>query len=328
MTSLPVIEPPGAPCFATQDAVECRDYIKDHTGTHRFNLGRTSRFLDFAHHECSLGRIFLHFVNLNCTNGFSVTKASAAPHYSFQFLLEGSCQLEGLFGNVIARPGDVFILDPDHVTREFWPQGCLQILVRIDRDVVEHMVSEELHKTLSEHVIFEPVMRDPGIVHWLRHLANMMRSDGTDPALLGNSRVVRDIERTLVTMLLTGLRHSLSDEFERHNAGIAPYYVKRAEAYIREKARDELTVDDIAAAAGVSPRSLFYGFKRWRKTTPMAYVRDVRLDWARKELEKARTDGGTVSEAAMNSGFTNFSQFSRIYKARFGESPSVTLMAN
>jgi transcriptional regulator GlxA family with amidase domain len=38
-------------------------------------------------------------------------------------------------------------------------------------------------------------------------------------------------------------------------------------------------------------------------------------------------EGGTVSHAALDAGFTNFSQFSKIYKARFGESPSVTLRA-
>jgi transcriptional regulator GlxA family with amidase domain len=89
--------------------------------------------------------------------------------------------------------------------------------------------------------------------------------------------------------------------------------------------REDLTVEAIAQAAGTSARSVFYGFRHARNTTPMAYLRNVRLDLARKELQIAREAGGTVSRAAANAGFTNFSQFSKIYKARFGQTPSETL---
>src|SRR5690606_16243293 len=123
-----------------------------------------------------------------------------------------------------------------------------------------------------------------------------------------------DFERTLLTMLLTGVPHNKSEELADSPSRIAPYYVKRAEEYIRSAATGEITMEDIAKAACISERTLFYGFKRWRNTTPMAYVWDVRLALARKELENARRTGGTVSQAAVNAGFTTFSHFAKIYK--------------
>ncbi len=316
---------PGPPRFSTTDAEACREYISAATGTHKFDIARASTFRDFAHHECAIGRVSLHRVNLDCTDGFRITKSDVAPYYSFQFLLDGECRVDGPFGTVLAKPGDVFVLDPDQVTREFWSRNCLQFLLRVDRDFIEQALMAELGRTLSGHLMFDPRMPDPGIGSWLNRIVDGFKQ-GSGSTILSDRRVVKGFEQTLVTMLLAGLRHSESEEYARPAAVAAPYYVKRAENFIRAHLNDELTVDNIAAAAGVSARSMFYGFKRWRNTTPMAFVRNARLDVARKELEAARHTGATVSQAAINAGFTNFSQFSKIYKARFGETPSATLI--
>ena len=320
------IETVGLPRFETRDARVCREYIFDATGTHDFGLSQASQFVDFIHHKCTIGRTLVHFTRLESTHGFQITKATPSDYYSFQIVLEGNCLLNGPFGRVQVGPGDLFVLDPEHVIREYWTQNTYQIILHVDRGMVDDHAANQLHRKLGGHVVFDPVGRDPGLVPWLHHIAKTMWSEDTDTSLMADRRVAQDVERVLLTMLLTGLRHSESGDLERGNHGLAPYYVKRAEAYIHEHSHDDLTIDEIAEAAGVSPRTLFYGFKRWRSTSPMAYSRDVRLDRAREELEKARLDGGTVSQAAMNAGFTNFSQFSRIYKSRFGETPSTTLL--
>jgi AraC-like DNA-binding protein len=314
----------GASQFRTEDASTCREYILASTGTHRFEIARKSSLLDFVHQECAVGRVSLHSVDLTTTEGFRITKSCEAPYYSFQFLLEGECQLESTFGRVTARPGDVFVLDPDQITREFWPGRCQQFLMRVDRSLVEQVLGLELGKNLTQHLVFDPIVRDPGISAWLDYISTTLR--GTAKSVLADRRVAKSFEHTLITMLLAGLRHSESDAYTQTGPTAAPYYVKRAEAYIRAHLCDDLTVDKIALVAGVSARSMYYGFKRWRDTTPMTLVRNLRLDLARAELEKGRATGVTVSHAAVNAGFSNFSQFSKIYKARFGETPSATLM--
>jgi AraC-like DNA-binding protein len=316
---------PDSARFSTANVDACRDYINASTGTHEFDITRASTFRDFVHHECPIGRISLNRVNLDCTDGFRITKSDAAPYYSFQFLLDGECRVDGPFGTVLAKPGDVFILDPDQVTREFWSRNCLQFILRVDREYIEQTIMAELGRTLGSHLVFDPHLPDPGIGSWLDRIVEGFKYGSGSP-ILGDRRVVKGFEQTLVTMLLTGLHHSESEEYSRPVTVAAPYYVKRAENFIRAHLNDELTVDSIASAAGVSARSMFYGFKRWRGTTPMAFVRNARLDVARKELEAARHTGATVSQAAINAGFTNFSQFSKIYKARFGETPSATLI--
>lgn len=304
----------------------CRDYFRSvRDGTHNFDAARPPNFQDFAHHEWPVGRISLNLVNIECAGDFTVTKSAPIPYFQFNFLLEGQCEIRGRHGSVVANPGDTFVVDPEQSATEFWHNRSTQYLLRIDRRVVEQALANELGTGLTRPLVFESVTRDPGIGNWLRHIAD----SGLNTAgltLLRDHRVVKGMEDTLVAMLLSGLRHSETDSLARRNATVAPYYVKRAEEFIDAHARDDLSIEEISAASRVSPRTLFYGFKRWRGKSPMAYVRDARLDIARRELQQGQRDGGTVSRAAINSGFSNFSQFSRIYKARFGETPSATLL--
>jgi AraC-like DNA-binding protein len=312
--------------FCTSDFNECRDYIRDYTVSLKFDVNRERDFREFSHEKFSVGRIFMNSVILRSEDGFRITKDSTSRFFSFQFITEGVCEISGSFGSALARPGDVFVVDPNELTREIWSDNCRQFVVRIDRELVENTMSAELGKELGGALVFEPVMRDPGVMPWIAHISNLQAAAGNGAAILSDKRVARSLERTLLTMLLTGLRHSESEDLQRQMNGASPYYIRRAENYIRNNLLEELTIDDIAAAAGVSTRSLFYGFKRWRGETPMSYIRDARLDLARKELEKARMCGGTVSGSAMNAGFSNFSQFAKVYKARFGETPSMTLL--
>jgi transcriptional regulator GlxA family with amidase domain len=126
-------------------------------------------------------------------------------------------------------------------------------------------------------------------------------------------------------MLLSGLEHSVCTNANALEPIWAPYYVRRAEKYFHQNFADDVTMENVAAAAGVSVRTLFYGFHRWLSTTPMKYLRDLRLDTARNELCNGPTGPAVVSSAALAAGFTNFGQFSKLYRARFGEKPSTTL---
>jgi AraC-like DNA-binding protein len=310
--------------FRTEDPEECRDYVWEHTQTHRFGLPAHSRLAQFAHRHASIGAVQFHLCDMQATDGALITKARAASYYSFQFILDGTCELESRSSRTRVRPGDVYVLNPDQLAREYWPETCRQFLLHVERPVLEQAAAEHLGRPVPHGLVFDSVLTDPGIGAWLRHLGSPYWGGGPPAALMVDRRVARNVERTLLSMLLTGLRHSESGEDARI-AGAAPFYVKRAEAFIHAHAAEDLTIGAIADAAGASERSLFYGFRRWRGTTPMAYLRELRLGRARRELLKARASGGTVSDAALRSGFTNFSQFTQAYKARYHETPSATL---
>ncbi|WP_198085076.1 helix-turn-helix transcriptional regulator [Variovorax sp. E3] len=105
--------------------------------------------------------------------------------------------------------------------------------------------------------------------------------------------------------------------------------VHRAEAFVEDRIDDlSLTVADIARASGVSIRALKSAFQEHRDTTPMAYLREIRLKQAREcLLNSAAGDTVTVTDIALAHGFFHLGRFAQLYKQHFDEAPSDTLRA-
>lgn len=78
------------------------------------------------------------------------------------------------------------------------------------------------------------------------------------------------------------------------------------------------TISSLARDIGMSPATLKRKFpKRFGKSV-IAYLRDVRMDYARRGLER---EGWTVAEAASFVGYGHGSNFSSAFRRSFGVSP-------
>lgn len=99
---------------------------------------------------------------------------------------------------------------------------------------------------------------------------------------------------------------------------IEPHFLKRADAFLAAHLREPFTMKDLARHCGVSWRTLDKAFAEYRGVTPVAHVRNQRLDAARRELE---TGGRSVREAAARSGFGSVTTFSLEFRKRFGVPP-------
>jgi AraC-like DNA-binding protein len=107
---------------------------------------------------------------------------------------------------------------------------------------------------------------------------------------------------------------------------VAPAAVRRASAFMDANSERPLTVAEVAAAAGVGARGLQVAFRRHVGSTPMEYLRRVRLERVHRELRAAGPgDGVTVRETARRWGFANPGRFAAEYRAVYGQPPSRTL---
>jgi len=110
-------------------------------------------------------------------------------------------------------------------------------------------------------------------------------------------------------------------------AGRAPATARlaRAETFLLEHVQDPIGVEDVARAAGMSERGLQSAFRRAHASTPMAYLRRIRLQMARDLLRDAAV--GSVAEAAGRVAIPHLGRFAAAYRAEFGELPGATLRA-
>jgi transcriptional regulator GlxA family with amidase domain len=153
-------------------------------------------------------------------------------------------------------------------------------------------------------------------------LSELARPD----SMFGNPISAAPAEELLLHSILMGLSHSHSALLHRENSAAAPGNIRRAEEFIRNNAHEALTVESIAQAAGCSIRALQLGFRRFRNTTPLAALRQARLERARNDI--MRSDGSlSVLSVAARHGFGNPGRFSDFYRQAFGEYPSETMRA-
>lgn len=157
---------------------------------------------------------------------------------------------------------------------------------------------------------------------WQRSLAYLQSDDCNLLAFSAAGKAAFD--EFLLTLLVQHHPHSFSDEMAEAVPTPVPGLVRNAERFIREHADGAITVSDVADQLGVSLRSLQTGFRKWRNSTPSAFLRQVRLQRARDELlsPDARSN---VTSVALRYGFVHLGRFSAYYQSRFGEAPSATL---
>ncbi len=175
---------------------------------------------------------------------------------------------------------------------------------------------EFTHRSSFENPALQRLRRMLGFM-----ASELDRDDGKVPAA-----ALVEFEQMLLIAFLIANPHNFSDVLEREQPRPAPWQVRRVEEYITANWSRPITVEALAAAAGACARSIFKAFRDSRNCSPMAFVKSVRLQHARRMLQQPDSTT-TVVSTAFACGFFNPGHFARDYRLAFGELPSETLGA-
>ncbi|MFG2825822.1 AraC family transcriptional regulator [Kitasatospora sp. NPDC048365] len=220
----------------------------------------------------------------------------------------------------VGGPGDGVLTELDH--------RAVQGAFAMSRQIVEEVLAVRLGDVPQKPLRFHQHVLDqanPAVRSWLE-LARSFRAFVVSPLGRSSDLGIRHFERLLVDTLLDVQPHSWSGSADR-GTPLLPSALRRATEFCAEHAGDAVSVSDIAQAARVGVRTLREAFRTHLDTTPLAYLRRVRLDRAHQDL-KAIADGsasGTVTEVACRWGFTHLGRFSADYRGAYGRSPSDTV---
>ncbi len=103
------------------------------------------------------------------------------------------------------------------------------------------------------------------------------------------------------------------------------HLVKQAEDYMLTHLDQPLTLTDLGKALHTSSRALSYGFQDIFGISPMAYLKNLRLQSVYRALKTANPSCESIASLASRHGFWSLNHFTKDYKTMFGETPSVTL---
>jgi AraC-like DNA-binding protein len=104
-----------------------------------------------------------------------------------------------------------------------------------------------------------------------------------------------------------------------------PVLLRRAIEFMDNNVTNDIALGDIASAVHVTPRAVQYMFRRHLETTPLQYLRRLRLHYAHQELRAADRSHATVTAIAAKWGFVHTGRFAVMYRQTYGESPHTTL---
>lgn len=87
--------------------------------------------------------------------------------------------------------------------------------------------------------------------------------------------------------------------------------------YVRDNLHETITVEELAEKSAMSRAVFHRKFKAATSLSPLQFVKNLKLNYAAKAI----STGITISEAALQSGYSSTSQFSREFKRQYGTAP-------
>ena len=286
---------------------------------------RTGPF-SFRHRVEDIGPITLSDIDIGsefCANG-----GEQRSTYFVTVVRHGRLEVLRAAGPAVTIAGEAAIISPQEDTTVRWTAGTKALCLQIDRHTIEEALSDALGRQTVAHVEFGPTLSTTTTAGraWTTMLAMLTQQFLHRDGVLHRPMTAMPFIDSLVRGLLIAAdhphRHEVDDGRCRHSM---PKTIRTAIDIIEARPHLPMTVSSLAAQSNISVRSLQQGFRRTLGTTPMAYLREVRLRRAHRALLDSDPTTATVLSIANQWGFTNIGRFAAMHAARYGETPSTTL---
>lgn len=310
------------PLFDTSDRDCARDMVGRVFRPHQLEPGRDSRLHASMEY---VGAGLLGMSELHYGDTVDILPGPLESFYLLQIPVAGAAHIETAGRAFVSDIGSASLVSPAPDLRMRWLTGNTQLCVRIEAEALRRFVAAWSGKPCDRLPVFEPAVpldRHPMLVDVLLSLIEAAEPQGGACAMLPSVQ----LQHRLLAVLLGGVAHDAQAQLEGSCPPVTPRCVRMVEEYLVAHCDRPLTPEALALVAGVSVRSLYLGFQRYRGVSPMRLLHEVRLRRAHEDLLQA-PPGTRVTDVALRWGLGHLGRFSQDYREAFGESPSETLRA-
>ncbi|MGB7097192.1 MAG: hypothetical protein WBD95_00280, partial [Xanthobacteraceae bacterium] len=202
-------------------------------------------------------RTYLNRISLNLMRigpSVDVWPGTLEHFYLVQIPIHGAVQINLGDHRVLCAGTTAAVISPGENLRLRWSDNCAQLIVQIPRETIEARLAERFkpRRPLKFQAAFD--FGSSAGREWRALLNFTVRSvDESGPFSCDPLRA--ELEDLLLSGLLATQPHNYARELH-DSGGPVPYYVVRAEREMREHMAVPLSMARLAAAAGVSARTL------------------------------------------------------------------------
>ncbi|MFE9636127.1 helix-turn-helix transcriptional regulator [Streptomyces sp. NPDC006463] len=308
--------------FRTADVDVARDWLKGAYGT-SLRMKAPAPRGSFRYTRTNAGPVSLSTIALSTEYAYTTDPLGSV---AITHVVGGRMARECADDVTEAGPGDVLAISQPHLPYAGRVYSAELRAVTVPLTLVEQLAGRPAGEAARplRFTRFTPVSKAMA-GQWKRTVDYVEESVLALPAG-GEPLVVDAAARMLAaTLLATFPTDARPDLVPADTRDATPETVRRAIAFIESQPAAEIGLAEMAAAAGVTPRALQYAFRGHLGTTPMAYLRRVRLALAHADLVAADPSRDTVTAIANHWGFHHQGRFSAAYRAAYGVPPGRTL---
>lgn len=238
-------------------------------------------------------------------------------YYEIYYVRQGNCRFFVHNNLYDLRQGDYLIIPPMEVHFNRYLSTCTRVNI--------YFKESDLRGTGSS-AFFHPGFRERFLRLVRVHLPSAYRElfKSTIDTMLQEEKIDDDSTKAMMEALLRVFfinsdRHGIFHyENTEHTAEGSEEGILQAARYITEHYNTAITLPELARIASLSPS---YFSRRFRETTGMGmkeYLSYVRLNHAASEL---LSTSHSVTEVAMNCGFSDSNYFKDAFRRQYGMSP-------
>nr|WP_233101593.1 AraC family transcriptional regulator [Variovorax sp. IB41] len=314
--------------FRSREADETHALVAHELKDHRSVWGRGK--VDAVFCRAEMSALSLCILRYGCD--VDIEPDALGNFVLVQMPLHGHAEIRTGGQTLQIHPGQGAVVSAHKPVRLRWHADCEQLMLKIElgrlQDVARRAFAVRHAEEVGE-IDFDMPLRldDAAGTQWCRMVANLASllpaaGDGGTPY---DPRWLAHCEDNLMLYLLCHRPNSVRRQHDALRLGSEAAslgQLRRAEEFMRSRLDTALSLEEVAQAAGVTRRTLALLFRRHRELSPMEVLRNMRLDAAHAQL--ARHDGASVTQIALDCGFSHLSRFAACYRERFGQLPRDT----
>ena len=252
-------------------------------------------------------------------NSFKVTKEPQSDFYGLSVPLTPFTVTEGGQQQTYDAPS-AHLLSPGHSFDCVAKKGCHFLAATFFTSPIQNYSHKILQSDFHESTINSKVS------FFSQSGSNLLRSvartwSSLDDKTNTSEIATKELEDDLLASFVFHSNVNTEKSFQHDNS----YHLNRAVEYIYENLNNPITRDRLADVSGRSIRTLSRAFEKKYGVGPMAFIKQRRLNSAYLDLLRATAGNTSITQVALNYGFSHVGKFAIEYRNTFGESPSTSL---